>query len=649
MPRLGERSMVLALVLGAFALRVGLLQGQSLWPDEGISWYLATNPQAILEADHPPLYFLALGAWMRIAGDSVLALRFFSTVPDVLLVALLWRWGKRVGRPCAGILAALLWGASPLAVWYATEVRGYAWLAFLCTLASYLLLAQIRPTLYFLTGAAALLIHPFAAFLLGGHGFLLWARRREEVLDVRWMRAWLALPLALVPWFLQMARQMGQGTYWPGPFQPKEALLQTLATWAAGPSWAAQPVARQTGGALLALAVLGALAWATWRKGRPEGRPPLWTLGSLVAFPFLGAGALAFLWPKYAPRYLMFLFPLLTWLVAEGWAWLLRFRRSSAARALTLVLVLTALSLDGWVLARTAQEPALQRPDFARTSAYIREQARPGDALILVGGHTESVVRYYLRDTVPLYPLPPGMLVQVTHPLNASQVAGVLNGVAARHRRVWLLLWQEDLADPLRLTLTYLLGGARRHEVQADFEQVALLLFSFPSQARFDPSPVGQHPLEVTFGEGLVLKGFDLTRDGFWYERRQTELQGGPPFTAEWPSFRQGERLYVALYWRVEGPVAQDYTAFVQVLDPAGHWVAGDDHTLGSDLFPATRWRLGETYIQYHALPLPEDVPPDEYAVIAGLYWRGGDGAIHRVPLASGAEHVLLGHVQVSP
>ncbi|MGC8837454.1 MAG: glycosyltransferase family 39 protein [Anaerolineae bacterium] len=648
MARVGERGAALALMLAALALRMGLLQSQSLWPDEGISWYLATNPWALPQADHPPLYFLALGAWMRLAGDSVLALRFPSVVADVLLVALLWRWSRRFGRPGAGTLAALLWAASPLAVWYATEARGYAWLASFGVWASCLLLAQARPGLYFLSGAAALLIHPFAAFLLGGHGWLLWARRRRGALDSRWTRAWLALPLALVPWLLQMARQMGQPTYWPGAFQPGKALLGTLATWAAGPSWAMQSVARQAGGALLVLAALGALAWATWQGKPSEDVHPVWILWSLLVFPLLGAGALAFLWPKYAPRYLMFLFPLLTWLVAEGLAWAFHRRRFAALGALILVWALVAF--DGWTLVRTAREPALERPDFSRVLAYVQEQARPGDALLLVGGHVESVVRYYLRDTLPLYPLPPGMLVQVTRPLNASQVAGVLNNVAARHRRVWLLLWQEDLADPLRLTLTYLLGGARRHEVPADFEQVALLLFSFPPEAWFDPSPTGQHRLEeVPFADALVLRGFDLTRDGFWYERRQTELQGGPPFAADWPSFRQGERIYVALYWRVEGPVARDYTAFVQVLDPQGRWVAGDDHTLGGDLFPATRWRLGETYIQYHTLPLAEDLPPGEYTVIAGLYWRAEDGTIHRVPRADGAEHVVLGKVQVSP
>ncbi|MGQ9566599.1 MAG: glycosyltransferase family 39 protein [Anaerolineae bacterium] len=648
MARIGERGALLTLLVAAFALRVGLLQDQSLWPDEGISWYLAANPRALPQADHPPLYFLVLGAWMRLAGDSVLALRFPSVVPDVLLAALLWRWGRRWGRPGAGILAALLWMASPLAVWYATEARGYAWLAFLGVCSSYLVLAATRPGLYFLVGAAALLIHPFAALLLGGHGWLLGGRWREGRLEPRWVAAWLALPLALVPWLLQVLPQAGRPTYWPGAFQPGEALLRTLATWAAGPSWAAQPVAQRAGGGLLGMAMLGALAWATRRVKPPEGARPAWTLWGLLAFPFLGAGALAFLWPKYAPRYLMFLFPLLTWLAAEGLAWALRSRRAVALGALALAGAWVAF--DGWALARTAREPALERPDFAHILAYIQREAQPGDALILVGGHTESVVRYYLREALPLYPLPPGMLVQVTQPLNASQVAGVLNGIAERHQRVWLLLWQEDLADPLRLTLTYLLGGARRHEVQAEFEHVALLLFSFPPGARFRPSPTGQRPLEVPFDEGLVLRGFDLTRDGFWYERQQTELQGGPPFTADWPSFRRGERLYVALYWRVEGPVARDYTAFVQVLGSDGRWVAGDDHTLGSDLFPATRWRVGETYVQYHTLPLPEDLPPGEYTVVAGLYWRGQDGALHRVLRTDGGgEHVVLGTVHVFP
>ncbi|MBC7224923.1 MAG: glycosyltransferase family 39 protein, partial [Anaerolineae bacterium] len=304
-----ERASLLVLVLGAFALRMALLQDQSLWPDEGISWYLAVRPEAFPQADHPPLYFLALAGWVRLAGDSVLALRFFSVLPDVLLVAFLWRWGRRLGSsPAAGWGAALLWAASPLAVWYATEVRGYTWLALFGMLASYLLFIGGRPATYFLAGAAALLVHPFAAFLLGGHGWILWARWRCGNLARRWVGAWLSLPLAMIPWAVQAVRQMGNPTYWPGAFDPGEAVLGTLGTWVAGPSWAGDPTARQVGMALLAVAALGAWAWA-FRQRWPLGSVPAgWALWGLLGFPLLGAGALAFVWPKYAPRYLMFLF-----------------------------------------------------------------------------------------------------------------------------------------------------------------------------------------------------------------------------------------------------------------------------------------------------------------------------------------------------
>jgi len=640
---------LLALLLAAFAVRVFLLDLQSLWPDEGISWYLATHLADLPRGDHPPLYFLGLAGWVGLAGDSVFALRFFSVVPDVLLVALLWRWGRRFGSPRAGGLAALLWAFSPLALWYAGETRGYAWLALLTTLASYLVLVRRRPGLYFATGAACLLIHPFSGFLLAGHGWLLWSRRGRQSWTSGFRKAWLALPVALLPWLALAFQQRSRPTYWPGSFQVGDALWETLATWAAGPTWADRPEARAAGLVLLLLAAAGAAAWVAAREGVWGGTPQrLWTLWALVLFPLPLAAGLVFLLPKYAPRYLIFLFPLLAWLVAEALAALGRVRRWTWAPAL---LVLAALlAFQGWAVAETARDPALQRPDFRQVLAYVREHARPGDGLILVGGHTEPVVRYYLRDSLALYPLPPGLLVQVTRPLTMSQVAATLQEVAGGHRRAWLLLWQEPLADPLRLTLTSLLGNARRREVRGDFEQVALLLFAFPRDVHFDPAPVGQHALGVPFGTSLMLAGFDLTRDGFWFERRQTELQGGPPFTDEWPSFRRGERVYLGLYWQTRDLVPRDYTAFAQLLDAEGRWVAGDDHPLGGDRYPSSWWVPGETYVQYHTLTLGEDVPPGQYTVIAGLYWRDRDGTIHRVPRAdTGEEQVVLGQVTVSP
>ena len=67
---------------------------QALWIDEGATYAVIRQPNAasiltfLAERDaHPPLYFLLLKAWTRIAGDSVVALRLFSALASLLSVA----------------------------------------------------------------------------------------------------------------------------------------------------------------------------------------------------------------------------------------------------------------------------------------------------------------------------------------------------------------------------------------------------------------------------------------------------------------------------------------------------------------------------------------------------------------------------------
>jgi len=96
--------MIVLFILGlAFALRVWQLDTQSLWHDEGLSWWFAREPlwqmlRSVAGTEHPPFYFFVLGLWMRVAVDSAYALRFFSVVGGVLTVAGLiaitrrWRW-----------------------------------------------------------------------------------------------------------------------------------------------------------------------------------------------------------------------------------------------------------------------------------------------------------------------------------------------------------------------------------------------------------------------------------------------------------------------------------------------------------------------------------------------------------------------------
>ena len=100
------------LLLVAFCLRVYRLDAQSVWFDEGWSWYLAGLPLGqmaqVTAADRSPfVYYALLHGWTGLAGDSEFALRYLSVCADVVAVALVVALGRALSRD--GRQAWLAW------------------------------------------------------------------------------------------------------------------------------------------------------------------------------------------------------------------------------------------------------------------------------------------------------------------------------------------------------------------------------------------------------------------------------------------------------------------------------------------------------------------------------------------------------------
>ncbi|MCZ7545392.1 MAG: glycosyltransferase family 39 protein [Anaerolineae bacterium] len=120
---------------------------EPLWVDESFSFALAdapllSGPVALIASDvHPPLYFVLLGFWTRVAGYTELAGRYFSVLAGVLAVALTYALGRRLFSARAGLWAAVALSAAGLHVRYAREIRMYALLALLSAAAT---LAYVR-------------------------------------------------------------------------------------------------------------------------------------------------------------------------------------------------------------------------------------------------------------------------------------------------------------------------------------------------------------------------------------------------------------------------------------------------------------------------------------------------------------------------
>src|SRR4051812_12575662 len=94
----GHTAGALMLIGLAFALRLYRLGSVELWFDEAASFVVASKGYREIvdyvrqaSAEHPPLYFFALHTWMKLAGSSEFALRYFSLILGVLLIAVLFR------------------------------------------------------------------------------------------------------------------------------------------------------------------------------------------------------------------------------------------------------------------------------------------------------------------------------------------------------------------------------------------------------------------------------------------------------------------------------------------------------------------------------------------------------------------------------
>ena len=672
----GRLAAILVICWLAFGLRVYRLDAQSLWYDEGLSVHLASQPFPVTVSesavtDHPPLHALMLGTWMRAAGRSEFAVRFLSTWWSVLAVVLTWRLGRKLLTGVIGAIGALLMAASAFAVWYAQETRGYSLLLALTLIMAWAFVRfcyseqrsgeQRAPGLkfgsgywvvgigYLIFGIAALYTHYYAAFTLLALNLAFFAvlackmqgardkqtatRNTQHAARTQSAQSpipnplspisfWLSQLLILVafaPWLPAAIRQAATNvTYFPGRVGWQTVVGDTLRAFALG-DVAPTTVAAWAVGVMGVLAVIGALAE---QPGTTRLNRVIATL--LVAVPVALMAVIAWQKPKFAPRYLIEALPVFYLLVGAGFTALWRFvgqdgilsytRRAIALVCAGILLVAGVLSLRA-----TYFDPNRQRPDMRSVAAYLAANERPSDVIVLLSGHQLPVFEYYYRGTNRIAPMPEGIMPPAQSPLD-YRAAQQLENIARGTSRLWLVLWQPEVADPTNVVKSELMTKARRQGVGRDFQGMALLLFDLQDHAPFGNGP--QHVTEWRFTEPIALTGYDLSA------------------TSRAP----GESLDLALYWRAAGPITRNYQMFTHLLAPDGRLVTGSDHIAGADNYPTSLWTDGALIRNMFALRVPPDAPPGTYSLEAGLYDARG-----RLKLADvgGTDRILLAQIVV--
>jgi mannosyltransferase len=673
-----RRSLGLLIIAGGFALRLYRLGAQSLWYDETVSAYLASQsiPDLIAHTArdiHPPGYYLLLHIWTRLAGTSTFALAFFSLACGVLLIALTYALARRLLGRGVALWSALLVAISPYNLWYSQEVRMYTLGAVLGLLALWCALHVRRDRWayaagYVLAAVLGLYVLYYFAFLLLALNLYLIAyllRHRQQRPLRHWLIAQAGVLILYLPW-LPIAWQ--QATQPPVPawraFTPLPTLLlEAWTTLSLGQSVQAAhiwPLLILTGG----LFVLGLIVQLRKSRPGPGAWPPhsgmRFSSASLLATYLFGPLALIYLAslsvPLYHVRYVFTYSPPFYILLGAGLAWLARRIWPLAAIAGTILLAGSAYSIQ-----QMHTNPLYAADDFKAAVDFIAQRWRPGDAVLINAGYAYTGFAYYYDGAIAArvrlsdYPQSPVRGAQAhDRPLllttgtiagdpqlgwgdpnsdfyatTPSETAAALEQVTHDFSRVWMLRIYDTVTDPDGFIRHWLATHTTPFEDQLFSGQAFMRVQGFMSNDQ--PPPAARTTVVLEGGVSLV------------------DWQPGPDMHG-----RAGQPLDVVLWWQVDAHSAlleAPYAVSLKLWGTRGQGAetflaAQQDEWPVGNLLLTPQWPPGEPIRHPMRLWLPQDLPAGQYQLNVEMYDPRTLEPLSR--LDGGGPGVSLGPVSVA-
>jgi len=606
----------------SFALRLYLLDAQSIWWDEAISLHLATSTVTNLLADraahvHPPLYFLLLKGWVALAGTSAYSARFLSVWFNTLLVPAVYTFGRRYLNRTAGLIAAFLTGISPLYVIYSQEARVYALLplVYLGLLALAHRLANFAPQerteqrstwlhwfLFAGVEIVGLYMHyvvvlavAYANLLLLGR---LWRQRRELA---HWLASTALVALVCTPWAVTVLlnraavlADVGAGDPFTAPL-PWGFFVRLLWTfqWSgltAAPGYAPLYVA------ILVLAGLFLIALA-FLCASTQTRA---TTSRLLAHWLAPLAPTLLMWqakPLSHPRYIA-LFAIALLLLA-GYTIAQLGRQRFAGRTLAILLGLALLAPSFIALQAWYFDPRFAKDDVHGLAAWLEAETSAGD--LIVAPWQDWSLDYAYHGPAPIIRPNPADETATWHAFEAQAVPP---------RHVFLVSYPRANQDRRGL-LPYALECAGNLVERRSSK--GLVVHVYTLDRLVEPPPAGS-PADADFGP--------LRLAAAWIE----------------PAPTTDTALALALSWRKEEVVGERYRVSLRLRDLDGWELAAkDDWLLDLRALPTDRWNAGEEATTYHVLPLVPGTPPLTYTVSIGVYASDSQGTLHRLDLLDAA------------
>jgi len=629
---LWTRWALVLLIAVSFAVRLYALDAKSLWSDEGLTlrraeqplplvfenlnlipvdpnYYDGSDEGAVISSPdlHPPLYFLMMHFWIRVAGRGEFALRFPSVVAATLTLPLLYALARRLLSAEAGLWAALMGAISPFYLWYAQETRMYTWVVVLGLASVYTLLpllkgrARLRDYSVYAAVTMSLLYTHYSGFLLLGFEVIVYGLCRlrcglRRLLGCPWIVLIVlgALAVALVPLIPYAWRTFQLYGIFALEYRPLHLILaEAWSAFSLGlripviqPLWQTAP--------FLAVFIVGVVGVFLLRRREAW----LFTLGYLL-LPILFLYALSLVRPSYMnPRHLMVVSPAWELVLAYGLETLRRRFKPGLVLGLGCVLV-----FRGWASYDIFTSHNMWKDDIRGAVRYIEERARPGDAIVLHHNVIRLTFDYYYDGPYPEAVIP---RYDRAHdmPVFHEQAQEEFAAWAQTYDRIWFLYGPPPTFFPHDFLPDWAdayLFKVDQQSFEAWWTYVSVAAYD-DAPPLFDVLPDGAEPVGAVW-DGLRLVGFRA------------------------PETAAGENAWLAFYWRAEGDLpGEPLTLAVKLRDEAGNlWLDRTEQVL--PFYPQSSWPAERIVMTEFRLPLPDDMPPVDFTVEVEPAGRGEEAA----------------------
>lgn len=611
-------ALLVAILLIAAAGRIARIDGESLWVDEGFSYWTLRQPtlerawEVILRDVHPPLYFFLLRAWSALTGLSELALRYFSVLPSLLSVAVVYqiarelRAAQRTPRAAPDgvpLLAALMMALADMENYIAQETRMYTWHVLWAALSMWAFLrwTRTRRRGYLADwGAVSLLLvytHYIGVCTLIVQGLytVLFVRGRQRIDG---LIAFGLVGAAFLPWVLVI---IGGQTANIGTGFNVPSTLASLWNWR--DQWFTQQWALMGG-----LAILGLIALAAPRTPDTSGAGSPKASLLLLAW-FVVPVALTYLLNLRVPILMDYRLTQITPAVALMTAFGLAAFRGMPLAFLTTVIVVYGVTID---------DTHIEREPWREIGQFTAQYAQPGDlALAHVTPSGDWQMVYYFDRLLPAS-TDVRSLRQWQLEDGATYGSG-LPALLAEHAHVWLMHWSKDTSAFDALAQT---SHTQTLRVSWDWvENSRLDLY------RFDRLPPAAAAL-AAWENGMRLRDARLYPDPQRVDLWWDVDCGGLSEAADCPA------------------LAADYTVSALLLDAGGRLVAQQDSYPFEGERPTSGWQPGTVTYDPRTLervPGLDALPPGEYTVGVKIYLLTPEGGFLDIPTRSGDNYAVIG------